>query len=722
MEDIPMREVDRRGKYSRRIFLQGAATAIPVVAVASSTGIGIEDAWAADATTLAPQTLKTLVKVARDIYPHDFLVDSYYITAIKPWDGKAAKDPAVKALLEDGVRRLNQDALDRHKLAYVQVPWEADRIVLLQGIEQTDFFQKVRSDLVVSLYNQEELWPNSATRAHPPSMAATSIAASTTSIGCRKSKDFGQNEIGWEDIMAKFDLNDDGVVVIIGSGAGGGTLGNELAQKGVKVVILEAGPRTELHDFINNEWESFTQLAWTDMRTTSGNWRVAKDFANLPAWIVKSVGGSTVHWAGASLRFDEHEFRIRSAYGNVPGANLLDWPITLAEMEPWYAKAEDKMGVTRTNNIPGLPGNNNFKVMEAGAKKLGYKEVHTGRMAINSEPRDGRGSCQQIGFCFQGCKSGAKWSTLYSEIPKGEATGNLEVRPSSMALQIEHDASGKVVAVIYADEAGNNHRQKARIVAVAGNSIESPRLLLNSASSTFPDGLANSSGQVGRNYMRHMTGSVYAVFDKSVHMYRGTTMAGIIRDEARHDPSRGFMGGYEMETLSLGLPFMAAFLNPGAWGRPFTAAMEGYPRMAGMWLVGEDLPQETNRVTLDPKAKDKFGLPVASVHYDDHPNDIAMRDHAYKQGSAVYEAIGATVTYPTTPYPSTHNMGTNRMSAKAKDGVVNKFGQTHDVKNLFVSDGSQFTSGAACNPTLTIVALAVRQADHIAGAMQRKEI
>ena len=154
-----MREVDRRGKYSRRIFLQGAATAVPVVAVAASAGIGIEDAWAADATTLTPATLKTLVKMARDIYPHDFLVDSYYITAIKPWDGKAAKDPAVKAMLEDGVRRLDQDAKDRHKVAYAQVPWEADRIVLLQGIEQTDFFKTLRSDLIVSLYNQEEVWP-----------------------------------------------------------------------------------------------------------------------------------------------------------------------------------------------------------------------------------------------------------------------------------------------------------------------------------------------------------------------------------------------------------------------------------------------------------------------------------------------------------------------------------------------------------------------------------
>jgi hypothetical protein len=154
-----MREIDRRSKYSRRIFLQGAVTAVPVVAVATSGGLGIEDAWAADATALAPSTLKTLVKVARDIYPHDFLGDSYYITAVKPWDGKAAKDPAIKTVLEDGVRRLDQDAQDRHKVAYAQVPWEADRVVLLQGVEQTDFFKKLRSDLVVSLYNQEELWP-----------------------------------------------------------------------------------------------------------------------------------------------------------------------------------------------------------------------------------------------------------------------------------------------------------------------------------------------------------------------------------------------------------------------------------------------------------------------------------------------------------------------------------------------------------------------------------
>ena len=336
-------------------------------------------------------------------------------------------------------------------------------------------------------------------------------------------------------MAAKFDLNDDGVVVIVGSGAGGGTLGNELAQKGIKVVVLEAGPRVEMEEFVNNEWDAFSQISWLDKRTTSGSWRVAKDFAGLPAWIVKAVGGSTIHWAGASLRFQEHEFKTRTHYGDLAGANLLDWPITLKELEPYYAKAESKMGVTGTNGIPRLPGNNNYKVLAAGAKAMGYKEFHSGNMAINSQERDNRGSCQQIGFCFQGCKSGAKWSTLIAELPKGEDTGNLEVRSDAQVLKIEHDASGKVTGVLYGDKAGNVHRQKARIVAVAGNSIESPRLLLNSASAMFPDGLANSSGQVGRNYMRHTTGSVYATFENPVHMYRGTTMAGIVRDEARFD-------------------------------------------------------------------------------------------------------------------------------------------------------------------------------------------
>ena len=522
--------------------------------------------------------------------------------------------------------------------------------------------------------------------------------------------------------MTTHEYSDDGVVVIIGSGAGGGTLANELCQKGIKVVLLEAGAAQSTTRFINDEWASFEQLAWTDMRTTSGSFRLAKDFPNLPTWTCKTLGGSTTHWAGASLRFHEHEFRARTTYGDIDGASLLDWPLTLADLEPFYARAEDKLGVTRTNDIPGLPGNNNFKVFYNGAMKLGYQDCHTGRMAINSRPRAGRASCRQLGFCFQGCKMGAKWSTLYTEIPAAAATGKFDLRTQCHVSRIEHGATGRVTGVVYFDPNGHEQRQRARAVCVAGNAIETPRLLLLSASGKFPDGLANSSGQVGRNYMRHTTGSVYAAFDEPVHMYRGTTMAGIITDEARHDPGRGFAGGYELETVSVGLPSAAAFIAPGEWGPDFAYIMDHYANLAGLWIVGEDLPQATNRVTLNNEVKDQWDLPVPDVHYDDHRNDLAMREHGFAQGQALYESVGAKRVFRTPPYPSTHNMGTCRMSAKPADGVVNAFGQAHEVPNLFVADGSQYTTGAGVNPTLTIVALAIRQAAHIAERMTARTL
>ena len=193
--------------------------------------------------------------------------------------------------------------------------------------------------------------------------------------------------------MAKaFDLKDDSVVVVIGSGAGGGTLSNELAQRGINVVCLEAGPRLDITDIVNDNATMFSRLSWLDKRIGTGDLNAA-----LPLWVCKTVGGTTVHWAGASLRFQEHEFRARTVYGNIPGTNLLDWPITLQELEPFYTRAEDKLGVTGTHNIPRLPGNNNFKVMAAGAKRVGYTQVHTGNMAINAEARDGRPACRQIG-------------------------------------------------------------------------------------------------------------------------------------------------------------------------------------------------------------------------------------------------------------------------------------------------------------------------------------
>jgi choline dehydrogenase-like flavoprotein len=517
---------------------------------------------------------------------------------------------------------------------------------------------------------------------------------------------------------APFDRNDDSVVVIVGSGAGGGTLGYELAKKGIDTVVLEAGARIEPEEHIDDEWPAFNQLSWLDMRTTSGSWRIAKDFPNSPAWMCKVVGGTTVHWAGCCPRFHDYEFRVRSEYGEIPGATLLDWPIGLKDLEPYYDRAESNIGVAGTNGLPLHRPNNNAKVMFEGAKRVGYKSFSTGRYGMNSVPYDGRPATIQDGFCFQGNRSRAKWSTLIADIPKGEKTGHLEVRPNAQVLQVQHNGGGKVTGVLYADADGNHHVQNARVVCVAGNAIETPRLLLNSASNQHPDGLANSSGEVGKNYMRHVSDTCWGVFEKPVNFYRGNTMAGIVEDEAYNDPGgRGFVGGFYMETIHLGPSFMATFMNPHAWGRPFTELMDAYENFAGMWLVGEDMPSATNRVTLNTDVKDQYGLPVPNVHFDDHKNDVDMRDYAASKARALYEAVGAIKTVRTPAFPSGHNLGTCRMSENPADGVVNKFGQSHDVDNLFVSDGSQFTTGAAANPTLTIVALAIRQADYIAEQM-----
>ena len=516
--------------------------------------------------------------------------------------------------------------------------------------------------------------------------------------------------------------NSEEVVVIVGSGAGGGTMAYELTKAGIPCVLLEAGPHLTNEDYVNDEWEAFGQMAWLDGRATSGSWRVAKDFPDLPAWIVKAVGGTTTHWAGATPRFKDYEFKALSTYGKLEGASLLDWPINLEEMEPYYDKAEKALGSTHRHGRPPLPANNNYKVFANGAERVGYKFYATGPYATNAEPYDGRPASVQDGFNFQGDKEKSKWSTLVREIPRAIETGLCELRADSHAVQITHDSSGKADAVLYLDAEGNLHRQAAKVVCVAGNSIESPRLLLLSASSMFPDGLANSSGEVGCNYMRHLTGSMYARFEKPVHMYRGETMAGIIADEQPHNPSRGFVGGYYMETLALGPSFLASFIEPGAWGEDFTEMMDAYANTAGMWIVGEDMPQTSNRITLSDSVKDKWGLPVANVNYDDHANDISMRTYAYEKAEALYKAAGAIGAHRTPPYPSTHNLGSLRMSELPKDGVLNKWGCAHDVKNLFVSDGSVMTTGGAANPTLTIVALAIRQAEYIAKSLNAGDL
>ena len=526
-----------------------------------------------------------------------------------------------------------------------------------------------------------------------------------------------------QDVAAvTFDHDDDSVVVVVGSGAGGGTLANELCQKGIDVVVLEAGKRIEMDEFVNDEGVMGDLLSWSDPRKGTGTRESTTRFPDNPNWMCKTVGGSTVHWTATSPRIKDFEFKARSTYGPIEGTSLLDWPIGLDQVEPYYERAEAKTGVAGTGGRPWLPGNNNYKVMAAGAKRVGYTEYHTGHHAINAEPYDGRNACDQIGYCIQGCKSGAKWSTLYAEMPRAEATGRCEVRPECMALRIEHGEGGKVSGVVYADRDGKHRRQKARVVSVAGNAVETPRLLLNSESSAHPDGLANSSGEVGKNYMTHVEGVVYGVFDKPVNWHRGRVVSGTIRDESYFDPARGFVGGYYFLTIALGLRDYAVSLGHDGWGYGRTSWLESYQHTAGVFILGEDMPLESNRVTLHPTERDQYGLAIPVCHLDNHLNDRLMRNHGLKQCAALWDAMGAQGQHEGTAFPTAHNLGTCRMSENAGDGVVNQWGQSHEIANLFVSDGSQFTTSAAANPTLTIVALAIRQAEYIAEKMRVNEI
>lgn len=511
----------------------------------------------------------------------------------------------------------------------------------------------------------------------------------------------------------------DAAIVIIGSGAGGGTVAHELTSRGLQVVLLEAGRRIEPHEFVQEDGAAYGQMTWLDKRRATGSWLAATVAPAAPLWTVKALGGSTLHWNGLAYRMQEHEFRPRSEYGGIEGAALIDWPMTLADMAPWYSRAEERLGVTGTNGIPRHGATNNYRVLWNAAKRLGYSKISNGHIAINSEPRDGRAGCIQLGFCNQGCKVSAKWSTAVSEIPRAIATGKLDLRTGCMVVRIEHDEAGKASGVVYLDSEGKLQRQRARLVCIAGNAVETARLLLNSESARFPQGLANGAGHVGRYYMHHVGGGTFGLLPKPVNMHRGITVAGALFDEGRHDPRRGFAGGYLIESMSLAPSTLAMLLDPADWGARNAAFMERYDHLAGMLICGEEMPRADNRVSLDHTDKDHLGLPVPVIHVDRGRNESALEAHARKTTHALFEAVGATDIRQVRTALATHNLGTARMSTRTDEGVVDGFGRAHEVPNLFVSDGSVFPSSSTENPTLTIVALAMRQADHIARGLSR---
>lgn len=512
---------------------------------------------------------------------------------------------------------------------------------------------------------------------------------------------------------------DEPKIIIIGSGAGGATMAHELCDAGHQVMLLEAGPRIEPTEFHQNDLAAFEQLSWLDARQATGDWEAARFAPDRPAWTVKALGGTTLHWNALAYRMQPHEFRPLTTYGKIEGSSLIDWPLSFADLAPYYSIAEDRMGVTGTHGIARHPATNNYKVLYNGARRAGYSRIDNGYIAINSSTRDSRPGCIQMGFCNQGCIISAKWSAAASEIVKAEATGRLDLQTEAMVTSIEHDATGAVNAVIYRATDGSERRVSAAFVILAAGSIESARLLLLSASNQFPDGLGNRSGHVGRHYMRHIAAMTFAEMPGPVNMHRGIVTPGTIFDEDIHDPGRGFAGGYLMEAAAVHPVSLAMLLEPGGWGKDYTSFLERYDHLAGMLMNGEELPRADNRVTLSTDLKDAAGQPAPHVHVDEHPQSVRMRRHYQASAERVFNSIGALDIRHSIPPSAAHNMGTCRMSDREEDGVTDINGKVHGIDNLYIADGSTMVSSGAENPTLTIVALALRQAEYLKKHLKR---
>lgn len=511
-------------------------------------------------------------------------------------------------------------------------------------------------------------------------------------------------------MKTQISLQDGDAVVVIGSGAGGASLAARLAVAGIKVVCLEAGRAVE--GIVNDADAMFARLSNFDRRIGSGD--LNGDF---PVWSGKNVGGTTLHWTASTPRLRAEELRPTRYFGELIDTHVIDWPLDYAQLSEYYDEAEQAMAVSGKHGRPDLPKSNHFRLFARGASNVGLS-ARRGNMAINSVPAQGRPACLQLGFCVSGCAIQAKWTAANGPLAQVQGLENFELREAAMALRIEHDSQGRVCEVQYQDAEGKIQTQRARAVCVAANAIDTPRLLLHSRSPRFPKGLANRSGQVGRNYLKHVFAIVTALMPKPVNFHRGTQNLGRVESFHHSDAARGFVGGFDFEQVAFDPATLGKLCRPGAWGREYARQLSKYDHFAALLITGEDPAQHGNTVRLHPSLKDQYGLPVPIIHYVDHPNSRKLRQFALQQAKALFDSLGAEAVFFGPPPPATHNMGTCRMSADPAQGVCDGHGRCHDIDNLFISDGSAFSSSGVGNPTLTIVSLALRQADYISAQIR----
>jgi choline dehydrogenase-like flavoprotein len=505
--------------------------------------------------------------------------------------------------------------------------------------------------------------------------------------------------------------------VVIGTGAGGAPLLARLARAGLRVVALEAGPSWDPPREFSTDERAQSKLFWNDERISDGADPVHFGRNNSGA----GVGGSTTHFTGFVPRAQPDDFRLRTEFG--VGA---DWPLRYADLEPYYGEVERVLGVSGPAPYPWgpprheayplvpLPLNGAAQLMQRGAAAVGISTSPAPNAALSGsyfhEGLGWRPACVNRGFCQAGCSVGAKGSMDVTFIPLAVAAG-AEIRAESFATGFELDARGRIGAVSYVRGA-HEYQQCCSHVFVCGGAIETPRLLLL-------NGLANSSGQVGRNFMVHMGVQLWGTFDEDVRPYKG--IPGALISEDMHRPrDADFAGGYLFQSIGImPVTYASQFARGrGIWGDELRTSMRWYNHAAGINILGDCLPYEHNRLELSDELDDR-GLPKPRIHFSRGENEHRLCAHGERLMRALWEAAGARDVWA---LPRTaHIIGTCRMGHDGTCAVVDRDGRSFDVPNLHVSDNSTFPSALSVNPALTIMALSLRTADRFLARCAARE-
>ena len=535
--------------------------------------------------------------------------------------------------------------------------------------------------------------------------------------------------------------------IVIGSGPAGGSVARELTREGFDVLVLEQGSAFGPEDMEHDEIGAFVTGRWTNQEATQPQTyrKTVDDVAKKRQYVsyARAVGGTTFHFTGNYWRFRPIDFHEYSVRGGVPGAAMADWPITYEELEPYYSAVEHAVGVSgEASNNPGEPMRSRpyplppinvhgpGVLLEVGAKKLGWSSK-AAPMAILSRPYKGRQPCHNCGFCLAfPCEWGAKSGSNYTMIPEALASGRCELRTNSYVRKIQTDDTGRVTGVIYFDKDRKEVFQKAKAVVLSANGSETPRLLLMSTSKRFPDGLANSSGMVGRHFMFNGGATSMGEFPHEIHAHKGPVVTRITHELYELDPKLGLYGGGGYD-FRLSVPALMRTMSMPAdgpqWGSDFKKRMRSF-FLNSLDSYGHttSLPVETNSVSLDPELKDAWGLPAMRITYKEHEQDLKLYKYFQERGRDLLTAAGAIrITdepIKDEPGSTVHLLGTARMGNDPKSSVVDRYNRAHDVKNLFIVDGSSFVTSGRGQPTMTIQALAFRAADHIARFAKRREI